>query len=465
MVGIGGIASGIRQCVVGTGAGHGARRALAAQLQYNRAHPPAPAVTDAPPPTAAPTSGSIRIPEIPTSPCPLAVTLARRLREAQRELTARWLERIVERVSIDPNRIFPTEELLDHVPLLIAGVADYVEDPARAVAADSAVVAKAMELGALRHAQGFDAYEVLKEYEILGGILYAHLSSLVDDIDEQCTRAELFDCAHRIFHAIAQIEQATAVQYFRRTTERLYERDERLRAFNRTLAHEFRNRIGAASGAAHMLGTMDLADADRRELAGVVERNVDSMRTTLEHLLELSRVNHSDVRQQRHVRLPRAAAEAVRQLRDLARAHAVEVRIHPLPDVEVNAAAVELCLTNLVSNAIKYSDPAKRERWVDVTGETSAGDGQGPEVVVRVSDNGLGVPETHRGGLFRRFFRAHEHSATHVEGTGLGLSIVRETVRALGGRVWADFPDVGAVFAFALPARRGADVGRDGGRA
>jgi signal transduction histidine kinase len=207
---------------------------------------------------------------------------------------------------------------------------------------------------------------------------------------------------------------------------------------------------------------MELPEADRRTLAGVVERNVGSMRTTLEHLLELSRVNQADARQQRHVRLARAAAEAVRQLRDLARAHAVEVRIHPLPDVEVNAAAVELCLTNLVSNAVKYSDPAKHERWVDVTGETSVGDGHGPEVVVRVRDNGLGVPEAQRDGLFRRFFRAHEHSATHVEGTGLGLSIVRETVRALGGRVWAEFPEVGTVFAFALPARRVGDPGHSG---
>jgi len=184
---------------------------------------------------------------------------------------------------------------------------------------------------------------------------------------------------------------------------------------------------------------------------------VTSMRTTLEHLLELSRVGQSDARQQRHVRLARAAAESARLLRDLARAHGVEVRLHPLPDVEVNAAAVELCLTNLLSNAVKYSDPAKRERWVEVSGELSTGDGHGPEVIVRVRDNGLGVPESQREGLFRRFFRAHEHSATHVEGTGLGLSIVRETVRALGGRVWAEFPDVGTVFAFALPARRGRD--------
>ena len=391
--------------------------------------------------------------------CPLARTLAARLRESRSELTERWLARIVERVSLDANRVFPTDELLDHVPILLEGVADYVEDPARAVAAHMGVMAKAMELGELRHLQGFDAYEVLKEYEILGGILFTFLTGIVDAVPEECSRAELFVCAHRVFHAVALIQQATTMQYLSRMTERLHERDERLRAFNRTLTHEFRNRIGAASGAAQLLQEMELADAERRAMAGVVVRNVDSMRTTLENLLELSRVSVDDMRRQRHVRLPQAAAESVRQLRDLARASGVEVRVGALPDVEVNAAAVELCLTNLISNAVKYADPSRPERWVQVEGTLAEADdvGVGHEVVVRVRDNGLGVPEPLRAGLFKRFFRAHEHSASHVEGTGLGLSIVRETVRALGGRVWAEFPDVGTVFAFTLPARRGAD--------
>jgi signal transduction histidine kinase len=382
------------------------------------------------------------------------------MRAAREELTARWLERIVARVSLDPNRVFPTDELLDHVPLLIAGVADYVEHPAYAVHADSAVVAKAMELGALRHAQGFDAYEVLKEYEILGGILFAFLTTVVDEIDEACSRAELFTCAHRVFQGVALVQQATAVQYLQRMTERLSERDERLRAFNRTLAHEFRNRIGAASGAAQLIGTVDLAREDRERMAGVIVRNVDGMRATLENLLELSRMGHDEARrQQRHVRLPRAAAEGVRSLRDFAEAHRVTVRLGALPDVEVNAAAVELCLTNLLSNAVKYADPARPERWVEVDGALETGP-DGGEAVVRVRDNGLGVPPAQRDGLFRRFFRAHEHSATHVEGTGLGLSIVRETVRALGGRVWAEFPEAGGtVFAFALPARRAEEQG------
>ncbi|GJG86660.1 hypothetical protein tb265_18410 [Gemmatimonadetes bacterium T265] len=396
-------------------------------------------------------------PDAAQVPCPLALTLARRLRDARDELTARWLERITQRVALDANRVFPTDELLDHVPLLLAGVADYIESPGAAVQADSAVVAKAMELGALRHAQGFDAYEVLKEYEILGGILYAYLTTIVDEIPEECSRAELFVCAHRVFHAITLIQQATTVQFLQRTTERLQERDERLRAFNRTLAHEFRNRIGAASGAAQLLGMIELPDADRRAMADVVVRNVDGMRATLENLLELSRMGQADTRQQRHVLLPRAAAEAARSLRDFATAHRVDVRVEPMPEVEVSAAAVELCLTNLISNAVKYADPAKPVRWVVVEGELAADAEDGREVIIRVRDNGLGVPEPQREGLFRRFFRAHEHSASHVEGTGLGLSIVRETVRALGGRVWAEFPEVGTVFAFALPARRGAD--------
>lgn len=412
-----------------------------------------PAIGDAVPGDAVPnaTHDSVQV------PCPLAITLARRLRDSRDELTARWLERISERVTLDANRVFPTDELLDHVPLLLAGVADYIEHPGAAVQADSAVMAKAMELGALRHAQGFDAYEVLKEYEILGGILYAYLTTVVDDIPEECSRAELFVCARRVFHAVMLIQQATTVQFLQRTTERLQERDERLRAFNRTLAHEFRNRIGAASGAAQLLGMIELPDADRRAMADVVVRNVDGMRATLENLLELSRMGQADTRQQRHVLLPRAAAEAVRSLRDFAAAHRVEVRVEPMPDVEVSAAAVELCLTNLVSNAVKYADPAKPVRWVAVEGELASDAEDGREVIIRVRDNGLGVPEAQREGLFRRFFRAHEHSASHVEGTGLGLSIVRETVRALGGRVWAEFPEVGTVFAFALPARRGAD--------
>ena len=114
---------------------------------------------------------------------------------------------------------------------------------------------------------------------------------------------------------------------------------------------------------------------------------------------------------------------------------------------------------NLISNSIKYADPAKESRTVEVRGYVMVSAADRPsEVVVEVRDNGIGVPHALRGQLFERFFRAHKQTVPDVDGTGLGLSIVRETVESLGGRVWADFPQEGSVFAFAIPCRRTADA-------
>lgn len=385
--------------------------------------------------------------------------MAGRLRQAKTELTTRWLERISERVSISPERIFPTEELLDHAPRLIDGVADFIEDPTRAVAADTDVITRARAIGALRHSQGFDEFEILKEYEIFGGILFAFIARVVSEEEDDCARSDVATVALRLFQAISLIQQATATQYLQLMKAQLGEREERLRSFNRALTHELRNRMGAISGAAQLLEIPELADSKRRELGSLIVRNATAMRVVLEDLLELSRVN-DEARHQRHVRLRSAAAEVRRHLRDTAKSAGVEIRIAPdLPDVEVNAAAVELCLMNLLSNAIKYADTAKERRVAEVGGYLVLSDSDRPsEVVVEVRDNGIGVPAALRGQLFNRFFRAHADKIPAVDGSGLGLSIVRETVETLGGRVWADFPEEGSVFAFAIPCRRSSDM-------
>jgi signal transduction histidine kinase len=393
-----------------------------------------------------------------TTDCPLAVSLAERLREQRESLTGRWLVRIADRVALTPNRIFPSDDLIDHVPLLILGIADYVEDPAKPVLAETPVIAKAMELGALRHTQGFDEHQLLKEYEILGGILFQFLSEAVSEIETECTRAELVTCAGRLFQAIAVIQQATTTKFLMLARAQVAEREERLRTFNRALTHELRNRIGAALGASQIMDMPEVDERERQRLNEVVLRNVESMRVVLDNLLVLTGVT-LDSRQQRHVQLPEAAQEAARQVRAAARARNVNVRIDPgLPAVEVSAAAVELCLTNLLANAIKYSDPASDDRWVKVRGRLITGDDSAGEVIVEVVDNGVGVPPEARERLFQRFFRAHEQSMPDVEGTGLGLSIIRDTVSGLGGRAWAEFPEKGSVFAFSLPSRREADV-------
>jgi signal transduction histidine kinase len=391
----------------------------------------------------------------PFENCTLAKVLADRMRENRDELTRRWLDRISARVRVDPNRIFPTDALLDHVPLLILGIADYIENPEKVILSDVPVVAKAMELGELRFEQGFDEYELLKEYEIFGGILFSFLSRIADGIEEPCSRGELLACAHRLFLAVALIQQATLTHYLSLVKERLSEREQRLRAFNRALSHELRNLIGSIAGAAEILQLEGTSPEQQRTMVSMIARNTETMKVSLENLVELSRLGE-DVRRSRHIALPQAAAEVARQLRQAARSRGVEIRLaSDLPAVDVSAAAFELCLSNLLANAIKYSDPAKEKRWVEVRARVTAPDDSAdPQTIVEVRDNGLGVPPAMRSRLFERFFRAHEDSQEGIDGTGLGLSIVRETAASLGGKAWAEFRDDGTSFFFSIPSRR-----------
>jgi signal transduction histidine kinase len=392
------------------------------------------------------------------SSCKVPAALARRLREEREALTHEWLEQIAARVELDPNRVFPSDELLDHVPLLLDGIADHLENPGDEIAADAPVVAKALELGELRYSQGFDARQILREYEILGTVLFDFLSEAVEETGETATPAELLACGQRIFRAVSAIQQVTTERYLRMAGAAVRDRENRLRSFNRTVSHELKNRIGAVLGAAQILEDPELAaDPERRvRFARMVVENAHAMQGVLDTLLDLSRME--DARRHRHVTLPLVAAEAVRQLGEMARQQGVELRMAPgLPEIEVESGALELCLTNYLSNAIKYADRSKPGRWVELRAGLREQDGT-RRLVVEVEDNGLGVPPEARERLFSRFYRAHAETAPEVGGHGLGLSIVRETMESLGGDAWAEFGEEGGSrFLLSLPCRREAD--------
>ncbi len=400
------------------------------------------------------------------APSRLATILASELRKARTDVVSRWLDRIVARVTIDENHVFPTDELLNHVPLLVDGIAHYVEADGLDLEGHGPVEAKAMELGALRHAQGFDAYQILKEHEILSGILFTFLGDALARVKP--TDYSSADVAHvwrRVSEATDEIRQATMTHFLRVSAEQVRQREERLRRFNRMVSHELKNRVGAIRGASTLLAEPWLEPDQRERFLRIIAQNGEGLQRVLENLTALSRLE-GEARRQRNVLLPQAAAEVVRQLRDAAKLGHVEVMIDDdIPAVEVDAAAVELCLANYVSNAIKYADPKKPMRTVLVSGElivpTAARAG---ELIVRVRDNGLGVPVASRERLFEQFFRAHDATVT-AEGTGLGLNIVQETVASLGGRTWAEFPDEGgSMFAFSLPSRREEDAAAAGVR-
>lgn len=152
------------------------------------------------------------------------------------------------------------------------------------------------------------------------------------------------------------------------------------------------------------------------------------------------RLDHSDLvaLAQRAVRLVEAPAQA--------RGQRVVVELPDAPVVAVvDAERLERALVNLLSNAYKYGRQPEGTIQLRLLPAER-------EVLVAVTDDGLGIPTEEQGRIFERFHRVESEATQHVPGIGLGLPIVRATVELHGGRVWVESaPGAGTTFWIALP--------------
>ena len=113
-----------------------------------------------------------------------------------------------------------------------------------------------------------------------------------------------------------------------------------------------------------------------------------------------------------------------------------------LPDVRIDPNKVTWIITNLVSNAFRYT---KSGGYIKITAELV-----GNQVQVSVIDNGSGIPYEYQSRIFDKFVQVKTSSDT--EGSGLGLAICKEIVRAHGGTIWVESePGKGSTFSFTLP--------------
>ena len=382
-------------------------------------------------------------------PCAFAPEMARRLRAASEDLVKSWLELIAQFSALNKREVFPGHDLIDHVPTLIDGIAGYIEDPSLEITADAPVMAKAIELGRLRYEQGFDASRILKEYEFLGNVLFDFLVQKAEAVKADCTRAELLVCGHRVFHSIAVIQQHTTEAFLSLDDERVKEREQRLRGFNRLVSHELKDRIAAAWSAAQLMQDQQV-EGNRDRYVEIIARNLATVHEIIDDLVHLSHTTEPGADSRREP-LSDIVTRVIGELQDFTERRNVRIELaEDLPAVNVPAAAVELALRNLISNAAKYRDESKDDRWMRIEAVVRAPDAETCEIEVRVRDNGVGVPVEDRENVFQRGYRAHG-GLNREPGSGLGLSIVRETLEHQGGRVWAEFPREGSVFGFEVP--------------
>jgi signal transduction histidine kinase len=383
-----------------------------------------------------------------------ADAIARRLRGEHKALAARWFDRLRDVLPVDARDIFPTDSLLDHVPALILEIGDYLRQPeADAIAANTAILDKARELGALRFGQRASLHQILREYQILGGVLVTFVREEIDRMAIAPGASECVLVVSRLHQAVNVLSQSTIETFVGLYTQTIDEHTSRMEEFTRMVTHEWRQPLGTLQFGLNLLRHSDLGRERADKTWDTVERNVAHL-IDLTHKLEaIARVRaQGDNVIIQEVSVAAIAEEAIRQVREMAEARGVDVRIADgLPTLTVDVGRLELAFINLLSNAIKYSDPAKAERYVRVAGSAS-GDAS---IRIEVQDNGIGIPEEARAAVFHRFTRAHlDRSDLHVGGVGLGLSIVDDCVRAMSGTIEVEsIEGEGTTFTLTIPVK------------
>lgn len=237
------------------------------------------------------------------------------------------------------------------------------------------------------------------------------------------------------------------ISNFNRMVERLEQSFDQTRQFSTDVSHELRTPLTIIRGQIEVaLLTSDSVEQYREAMLNALQE-VERLSNTVRALLHLSQAESGQLTLQRQsVDLVEVVREMSEQFDLLAEPREIEYSFNVPPTLRITADKVQIerLLSNLVSNAIKYTDPGGR---VDVTLTAVAG---GASMIV--SDTGRGIPAGDLPHIFDRFYRVPNAVPDPEKGLGLGLSFVAWIVRAHGGSVHVESePGRGTRFEVFLP--------------
>ena len=201
------------------------------------------------------------------------------------------------------------------------------------------------------------------------------------------------------------------------------------RDFSSNVSHEMKTPLQVISGYAELMKNGLVDPADSRKFAGLIYEEAQAMRSLINDVLILSRLDEA------------AVGDRDQAIDLYAMAQSVAYRLGPFSDSEGVRVLVEgesTCIAgtdtlaeemlyNLVENGIRYNHEGGSVRVI------VGNDGAGP--VVRVTDTGVGIPEEMHDKVFERFFRVDKSRSKETGGTGLGLAIVKHAVMYHGGSI------------------------------
>ena len=223
---------------------------------------------------------------------------------------------------------------------------------------------------------------------------------------------------------------------FNALTGRLQTTEEVRRRFVSDASHELKTPLSSIRLLTDSILQSDSMDGETaREFLMDIGEEAERLTRITEKLLRLTRMDTAPPQRREPVDLRRVVEKVLHMLTPLARAVEVGVRTHLASDAWVEATEDDLYQVafNLMENAVKYNLPGGT---VDVTLEDGPlGQNGLPQVLLRVEDTGVGIPQEDLPRIFERFYRVDKARSRAAGGTGLGLSIVQDTVRQHGGTV------------------------------
>ncbi len=225
------------------------------------------------------------------------------------------------------------------------------------------------------------------------------------------------------------------------------EQSDRLKsALLSSVSHDLRTPLASIKASASSLLQGDIAwDAgSRREFLLAIDEESDRLTRLVSNLLDMSRIDAGHLRLDLDwVDIVDLVHTVVDRFSLLTSTREISLLLpDDLPLVRADYVQLDRVLSNLVENALKYSEPGTPLEIAATAGEA---------VCISVSDRGRGIPDSLADRVFDKFYRV-QGSGSSAEGTGMGLAICRGLIEAHGGQIWVEpRPGGGTVFSFTLP--------------
>lgn len=202
------------------------------------------------------------------------------------------------------------------------------------------------------------------------------------------------------------------------------------RDFSANVSHEMKTPLQVISGYAELMMNDMVQPADRQKFSALIYEEAQAMRSLINDVLTISRLDEVGVNGERMERIDLYALSQIvaERLASFAESNEIAINVTGEPAYIMSAGTLaEEMVYNLVENGIRYNHPGGSVT-VDVRGGAHGVD-------MRVSDTGPGVPDEYKEKIFERFFRLEKSRSKATGGTGLGLAIVKHAVQFHGGMI------------------------------